>query len=191
MEKIYNSSELYRFTKANVPRSTKVHISSSKYSGGIKFPKQIPYMDHSYVSTREHSTSITPHRMKAKSRDRKLVLLTTDKYQSSGEYFQRPSNSECEMLPKLPKTMSKRCGEKKKQTNSSFQEGKRNPYDNITRIYSPETTNSYFTKRKQIKDLQKNNEITELQQYFFDFQQKSKLLLSQLEQKVLGKDTST
>ena len=59
------------------------------------------------------------------------------------------------------------------------------------KIYSTDSPlqSNYFVKRNYLNNIRReNNELSVLQKYVIDFQQKSKLLLSQLEEKVLGKD---
>ena len=122
--------------------------------------------------------------MKAKSKETKLNLLATDKYQPSGKYFKRACNSECEIL-KLLKSMSKPSGEKKEQSNYFFQ-----TENEMCVIVSAESTRQRIIirtlqrERKSKIYRKKMKSVDYIQQYLFDFQQKN---LSY----VLGKDTNT
>ena len=81
--------------------------------------------------------------------------------------------------------------EKKKNINISFEDGKSDSISQIYRAYSPHRSKSTFSTKKQClpRIRKENSELTELQKYLFEFHQKSKFLLSELEQKVLGKET--
>ncbi|OMJ80301.1 hypothetical protein SteCoe_19452 [Stentor coeruleus] len=91
--------------------------------------------------------------------------------------------------PKIPKKFNKDRRTKKKILDLSYDSYK---HEEINRIYqnnSPNISKSSFSNKKSLwfKTKKDNPDLNGLQKYLFEFHQKSKILLNQLEQKVLGK----
>lgn len=163
MEKIYNCDNLKYF--------------KNKQSGG-KVLKKVE-MNKNYFRAGE-CCSLSPGKMKSRSKEKGFCMWDNQGYKSVGYNFKEDFGRNEAELPKIYKSSAKK-------TKCAPFYGNKKQYDTISRVYSPiSVKSSNFTKKKNISETRRNQELNELQQFLFQFQTKSKLLLSQLEAKILG-----
>ena len=92
-----------------------------------------------------------------------------------------------ESLPKIPRYMNMHKTQKK-ELESSMNSRKNDSIHHMASVYSKDRSKSTLnrSKRHLPKIRKEGNDLMKLQQYLTEFQNKSKLLLEQLEQNVLG-----
>lgn len=90
-------------------------------------------------------------------------------------------------LPRVPKKLTKTHQNHSKKINISF-EGIKSDFRPTDFQPSNRSRSTITTKKSVLPKIHKENDLSELQKYMVEFHQKSKFLLNQLEEKVLGKD---
>ena len=176
--------------------SYKHHSPSLQFSVGDHFnrtkkPQKLISINQSIPSTRDQSSnrSTTPTKFIENLRKKSINTQSPD---SKGlDQMKKQLDIIFQALPKIQKKLVKTHKEKRKNINISFEDQKSESINKIFRLHSPNRSRSTFAAKKPglPRIRQESSELTELQKYLFDFHEKSKFLLSQLEQKVLGKET--
>ena len=157
----------------------------------MKKPQKLTRINQSITSTRDQSShhSTTPTKLIENLRKKSIILQNPD---SSGlDQMKKQLETIFQALPKIQKKLVRTHKDKRKNPNISFEEQKSESINKIYRLHSPNRSKSTLATKKQALPRlhQENSELSDLQKYLFDFHQKSKFLLGQLEQKVLGKET--
>lgn len=194
MDKVNVISQGYRQPKT---LSQNIHqFSSGEQPIRTKRPQKLISINQSIPSTRDQSSnrSTTPTKFIENLRKRSISSknpkenadLTLDQMKKQLDVI-------FQALPKIQKKLVRTHKEKKrKNINISYEDHKSESINKIYRPGSPYRSKSTFSTKKSClpRINPESSELTDLQKYLIDFHQKSKFLLSQLEQKVLGKDSN-
>lgn len=155
-----------------------------------RIQKNLVAINQSVLSTRDHSLNrnLTP----TGGDGHKLKPFSTRPSKNAQETVLKDMKQQLETLfeslPKIPKSFNIQK-KHKREFDGNFPEKKTEFIRGISSVYSPNRSKSTITtNKKHLPRIKKEvTEINDLQKYLIEFHSKSKFLLGQLEQNVLGK----
>lgn len=157
----------------------------------VKKPKKTISSNHSLINPRKKSLkqSTTPIKHLERIKQKRSKISESKESSTISEHIKKQFDNIFKMLPKIPKKSKKIKKDKKKLLDLSFDFCKAEEINRIYQNNSPNRSKPLFSNKKFLwpKTKKDSPDISDLQKYLFKFHQKSKNLLSQLEQKVLGK----
>ena len=161
-------------------------------SNRIKQFSNLANKNQSILSTRDQSSnrSTTPTDLRQNSEKRTLHDESKKKDASFDiDNVKKKFDIIFHKLPKIPETFINSHKKKKKTHDNSILQDNTEALSRVLKAYSPNRSKSSLnTKNNRLPKIRnKNSDVSDLQKYLAEFHQKSKLLLNQLEQKVLGK----
>ena len=181
---------------SHIYHSSKIHspclIRFSNINKKTKKSNKVLSINQNNSSSRDRSINrnITPKKI-FDNLHKQSICLKEEKSNLSIDQLKQQLDVIFQTLPKIEKKIIKtNKEERKKNTNNSFEEAKsgsisKNHQKNIT----TRSKSTLPVKKNCLPRIKKENlELNELQKYLSEFHQKSKYLLSELEQKVLGKE---
>ena len=183
MDKLTMLSHVYRIPK-NHPHNVTVFPNDAHKNISKKPLTNIKSIN----STRDQSLnrSTTPSKImeNLKRKSTNLPKLEDDTIES----MKKKLDEIFQALPRVPKKPTRTQQGTSKKINISFEGIKTE-----SRPFEPQVSNrsrsTIATKKSVLPKIHKENcEMSDLQKYMIEFHQKSKFLLSQLEERVLGKD---
>ncbi|OMJ67482.1 hypothetical protein SteCoe_35347 [Stentor coeruleus] len=169
-------------------RASPICISNHRYFKKFKKSNKIANINHSFTSTRDQSSN----------RSKTPIKPIENTKLKGGKYFVSKEETGLEKMRKkldvilqtLPGKTNKDKNLKKKVWDLTFDCSKDQEINRIYQVNSSNRSKSSFTNKKKtyLPKIKKDDVgVEDLQKYVLEFHQKSKLLLSQLEEKVLGK----
>lgn len=183
-----NISHIYRCSKTTSPSPLSFSFTKNLR---VKKPKKPIISNHSFLNSREKSLnqSTTPIKHLENIKQKKLKISESKENSMGADYMKKHLDAILQKFPKIPKKPNKFQKDKKKLLDLSYDFCKAEEINRIYQNSSPTRSKSSFSTKKALwpKTKKESLEISDLQKYLFEFHQKSKILLSQLEQKVLGK----
>lgn len=167
-----------------------VFLSNQKHFRKSKKTNKITSINQSFTSTRDQSAnrSTTPIKHIENNKLKGGKYFTTNEDFGS-EKMRKKLDVVLQTLPKIDGKRGKDRNMKKKVWDLTFDCCKDREINRIYQVNSPNRSKSSLANKKScLPKIRKDGvDVGELQKYVFEFHQKSKFLLSQLEEKVLGK----
>ena len=173
--------QVYMSTKHET--SSLVKFSNRRNSKRLK---KIGHNNQSVLSTRDHSSNRSTTPSKHVENIRKPLKFSKENYSYHLDQIKQLDT----IFSNLPKIHKNSNFKNKKSLYTSLENSKGDSISQNLNKYIPERSKStFYSKKNKSKPVEKRKpEVSDLQKYLFEFQQKSKFLLNQLEQRVLGKD---
>lgn len=175
--------QIYRSSKNQSPEPFDFSIKHN--ASRIKKPKKLASMNQSIISTRDQSSNRSKTPIKLIEYIKKKSSDISQHNSSYLDDMKKQLDTLFKALPKAPTKLIKIRKEPKKLVNTSF-ENKKIDTSKIFMNKSKDRARSTFYTKKSSNGVN-NDGVSELQKYLFEFHQKSKFLVEQLEKNVLGK----
>jgi hypothetical protein len=146
-------------------------------------------INHSVISTRDQSQNrnVTPTNAGDKLKVKNSLKSGKESSELILNDMKKQLDTLFESLPKIPRYLNMHKTQKK-DLESSMQSRKNDSINNMTSVYSKDRSKSTFNRSKRYlpKIKKEGADLLKLQEYLTEFHNKSKFLLEQLEQNVLG-----